>query len=195
MEISTAVLNTEVDQARSKWREYQNAAKGPLSSEQMELAARAFHQMALGRQVIDLRLAIVGGGLLPRGLPALAIARAHWQYVHAWWSGGRVTFTGRPRTWSTRGEGQQRRQNPSVQWPQMHNFRDGSAQVPSIPPGLRPAGGPHILERYYILFEAVWEPEPPTDPLLLSHLGGPFYVVRAHWELTPLERALLRAPE
>jgi hypothetical protein len=192
MDISTAVLNTDVETARAKWQEYATAAKGQPSDAQLELAARTFHQMALGKQVIDVRQAIVSGGLLPRGLPALAIARAHWRHVHAWWSGGRVTFTGRPRIWSTRGEGQQRRQNPSVQWPRMLNFRDGSALVPSVPPGLRPPGGADILTRYHILFEAEWDPVPPTDPMLLSHLGGPFYVVRAHWALTPLERALLR---
>jgi hypothetical protein len=60
--------------------------------------------------------------------------------------------------------------------------------VPLVPPNLRPARG---LNRYCILFEAEWEPVPPTDPMLLRHLHGSLYAVLAVWDLTPLERAVI----
>jgi hypothetical protein len=66
----------------------------------------------------------------------------------------------------------------------------GKAQVPMIPPRHKPAGH---LRAYRVLFEAVWERRPPVDPMLLRHVGGPFYVVVAQWDLSPLEQAVLRA--
>ncbi len=64
-----------------------------------------------------------------------------------------------------------------------------SATVPLIPAGLRPQTS---LNNYDIIWDAVWSPEPPSDPLLLRHLAGALYAVVAHWDLSPLERAVLR---
>ncbi|HEV8474572.1 MAG TPA: hypothetical protein VGR82_17475 [Methylomirabilota bacterium] len=191
MNIESAVLNTTVMEAHQKWAEYRQLVKSGQATSAETLAATAFREMTRPHTVIDLTLAIQSGGLFESGLPKLAIARAHWPFVHAWWSDGRVSFTRGPRRWSTRGAIQQQTHNPRVlfsepPWRQT----DGKAQVPSVPPALRPRGS---LSRYHILFEAKWEPVPPVDPLLLSHLGGPFYVVRAQWALTPLEQGLLRA--
>lgn len=63
-----------------------------------------------------------------------------------------------------------------------------SALVPLVPAPIRPRGA---LDGYRILFEPKWEPVPPVDPMLLKHLHGALYVVLAHWDLTPLERAVL----
>jgi hypothetical protein len=41
--------------------------------------------------------------------------------------------------------------------------------------------------------EEKWEQLAPVDPLLLKHLGGPFYVVLAAWDLTDVERAVMTA--
>lgn len=192
MHIESAVLNTDIDTARQKWREYA-AIENPTEAE--DLARRSFRQMAFGRQVIDLNLAIEAGGFSSAGLPAFAIARAHWPFVHAWWSDGRIFFTRVGQNWSTRGNALQRKRSPSARITTAPARQtSGRAQVPSIPPSLRPdtKSGQPTLSAYFILFEAKWEPEPPVDPVLVSHLGGPFYVVRAHWELTPLEQGLLR---
>jgi hypothetical protein len=191
MDLDHALMNTEITQAREKWDEYR-AIKNPSEAE--DLARRAFRQMAFGRQVIDLNLAIGGAGLGANGLPLFAIARAHWSFVHAWWSdSSRVHFTRRPQLWGRSGLAQQRR-NPSVPLAATRPRLTGRAQVPSIPPGIRAElrATQDKPSAHFILFEAVWEEIPPTDPVLLSHLGGPFYVVRAHWDLTPLERGLLR---
>ena len=65
---------------------------------------------------------------------------------------------------------------------------EASAIVPIVPAGLHP--GP-ALSNYHILWDAVWTPEPPRDPLLLKHLAGSLYAIVAHWDLSPLERAVL----
>jgi hypothetical protein len=84
----------------------------------------------------------------------------------------------------------------AIQWTNGGPRREGvswrptaEAIVPTIPPDLRP---PHALRGYHILWEAAWTPTPPSDPVLLKSLGGPLYAVLAQWDLTPLERAVLR---
>ncbi len=65
-----------------------------------------------------------------------------------------------------------------------------SALVPIVPPQLQPERGGLAL--YHILWDAVWTPEPPRDPLLLRHLSGHLYAILAAWDLSPLERAVMR---
>jgi hypothetical protein len=195
MNVEKAIVNSDVWTARSKWEEYRALVKAGTATDAEDLARKAFRAMWFGKQVLDLNLVIPQHGVFDSGLPKLAIARAHWPFVFAWWSEGRVSFTRESRRWSTRGAKQQMTHNPRVLMPGEMRPRDqgsthGRAQVPSVPPKLRPEGA---LSGYHVLFEAKWERVPPVDPLLLSHLGGPFYVVRAHWDLTPLEQGLLRA--
>ncbi|WP_417382176.1 hypothetical protein [Gimesia sp.] len=45
--------------------------------------------------------------------------------------------------------------------------------------------------RYALPWETEWETI-SVDPMLLKHLGKSLYVVLAHWDLTPLEQAVLR---
>jgi len=133
--------------------------------------------------------AIVGGGLTDGGLPALAVARAHWTTVHTWVAEGRFWFTARDRPWRWEVRQRVEARNIGVRIP-FERERSGKAQVPRVPAEYRPKGA---LTGYHILFEAVWEPTPPVDPILLKHIAGPFFVALAQWDLSPLERAVLRA--
>lgn len=164
-----------------------------------EILMRGYSAIARGKQVIDLVKAMRDAGLQDGTfLPKLAIVRADaafcllqmrddggatfdWQewrtrghgvslpadtfsrYVESWQGAGAT----RPRAWSPRAR----------------------ALTPMIPPHLRPAGS---LQHYHILWDAVWTREPPKDPLLLRHLGGPLYAIVAAWDLTPLEQAVMR---
>jgi hypothetical protein len=58
-----------------------------------------------------------------------------------------------------------------------------------IPPSGLPVTG---LSNYFILWDAVWVPAPPADPLLLKPLGGAIYAIVFAWDLTPLEQAVMR---
>jgi len=44
---------------------------------------------------------------------------------------------------------------------------------------------------YFVLWEAVWQELPPTDPMLLRHPTGHLYAVLAVWDLTEIERAVM----
>ena len=64
--------------------------------------------------------------------------------------------------------------------------------VPLIPPRFRPSN--NDLHRYHILWDVqgAWEAEPPKDPFLLSRIHGDLFAVLAVWDLTELERAVLK---
>ena len=76
------------------------------------------------------------------------------------------------------------------------NRRKGNianATTPLVPPRIRPSNN---LGNYHTLWEVEeggWEevPQPPADPILLSHLGMGMYKVIAQWDLTELERKIL----
>lgn len=64
--------------------------------------------------------------------------------------------------------------------------------VPIIPARLLPIIK-HKLSNYHILWEVEkWTPSPPKDPILLKLLTPNLAAVLATWNLTPLERAIIR---
>lgn len=67
------------------------------------------------------------------------------------------------------------------------NSRPPRARVPTVPLHLRPRGD---LGSYAILWEAEWE-SMPIDPFLLRRVTADWFVVVAHWDLTPLERMVM----
>lgn len=71
------------------------------------------------------------------------------------------------------------------------NWSRVQAITPLIPIDLRPKRG---LENYHVLWEAVWHPAPPVDPMLLRRIGeADLWVVLAAWDLGEVERAALAA--
>jgi hypothetical protein len=48
------------------------------------------------------------------------------------------------------------------------------------------------LSNYHILWEADWE-DAPVDPILLKQIDGNFFAVIAQWDLTNVERMVLRS--
>ena len=58
-----------------------------------------------------------------------------------------------------------------------------------MPVDIRPKRG---IENYHVLFEAIWQPVPPVDPMLVRRLGeADLWVVVAAWDLTEVERTVL----
>lgn len=76
-----------------------------------------------------------------------------------------------------------------------NRWRSAKALVPMIPADVRETGRKAAIhpgeDRWFILWEAVWTPVPPRDPILLEHVAGSLYSVLAQWDLTDLERALM----
>jgi hypothetical protein len=197
MDIESAVMKVDWHDARKKYDAYKAAVASGKATADDEAILAALKRIAQGQQVIDIALAIQGAGLNEHNLPKLAIARADWPRVHAWWWEQKVVFTARPKSWNTTSNDRVASHSVAVrlEWVPRPSARGigethGQAQVPTVPPDHRPKGA---LTYYRILFEAEWKRVPPVDPILLRHLGGPFYAVMASWNLSPLEQAVLRA--
>ena len=80
-------------------------------------------------------------------------------------------------------------------------WRSKHTMVPLVPAQvkqqLRQSNRSMKLENYHVLWEVEeWYErrviEPPIDPFLLKHIGGTLYAVLAEWDLTELERSVLR---
>lgn len=63
------------------------------------------------------------------------------------------------------------------------------AMTPLIPLPHRPTSK---LSNFYLLWEANWHPEPPSDPYLLRPLTGALMEIVAEWDVSPLELAAVR---
>lgn len=192
MNVEQATMQIPWGEAQDAYRHYRQAIKANRATKDDVAIARAYHALMRGKKVIDVLHAIATGGLNNRGLPKLAIARADWAFVHAWWYDQRCIFSAKEQPYGYRGGQQAATHNVGVRFAErpVDWTVTSKAQVPSIPPQFRPTSA---LSGYRLLFEAVWEQRPPVDPLLLKHIEGPFYVVLAAWDLSPLEQAVLRA--
>jgi hypothetical protein len=168
-----------------------------------ETALKGFEALARGTRLIDLD-DVMANCPLDHGMrPKLAIARHDRKQVKFEWG----LFTSRacfhtdldrehaPReslTVRVNLGREHRRTNADGR----HVSVMGYALVPMIPLDVRPKAG--IPEDAYILWEVErWSDRrldvtPDTDPYLLKHIAGPLYAVLAEWDLTDLEKAIMR---
>ena len=157
----------------------------------IEALKRGYWHAAQGRKLLDVPDAIRQIGLNDKEQPKLAIARADWEkvFLHSTPNGTgiytqwRNTPTGGTYT-EVRVPKLLRKNNP---W----YWKALSAPVPLIPPEvkLNLKGG---LHNYWVLWEVEnWE-EVPVDPVLLKRITGRLFAVIDTWNLTELERAVLR---
>lgn len=182
----TTIAMAKVD-ALELYREYRRAVLAQPNPTDAALM-RGYKALAKGRTVLDLADVMRTAGVDEKGRPKLAIVRADATEVYCrTWSEGSAQFT-------------------MEQWPRYRASRrmvsiprgtftipPGSgascrAVVPLIPPRHRPRFAP---SNYHILWEAEWQ-DVPRDPLLLRRLGGMLFAVLAQWDLTELERSVLR---
>lgn len=193
-----ATIDMPRAEARERYLEYRRAKRDHADAE-LDAIAAGYRAIAQGHAVINLRDTIAAGGLVDvagggrtEQLPALAVARASDRFATvATSTDGSLRYQAviPDRSWRPRVTNRQDLRFPSGTLPGVsHTYERFRAVVPIIPPALRPAAK---LERYHILWEAVWEPMPPVDPALLRHLRGDLYAVIAVWDLTPLEQAVL----
>jgi hypothetical protein len=186
--------------AHRAYKDYRRALKTERNAvvrAELAVLARSYRAIARGASLLDLHKVMGAAGLQPdTGFPRLAIGRADWKFAHVWLqSNGAATFTPDSSRWNSR------RQASQVDLPPdtfgvdeiRAKFRGLSGRAEALTPMIPPAGRPaHDLSNYFILWDAVWKKEPPMDPLLLKHLGGPLYAILFAWDLTPLEQAVMR---
>jgi len=185
--MDTQLISMEPAKAREAWKNYRAAIKRKHTKED-EILMRGYKHLAKGKQILDLIDVMKTAGVDRLGRPQLAIARASWEkcWLYKSFSGTRFSKERLPRSYSTHSM-----VNVSVQaLPHKGaTIANLSARVPQIPPQFKPHGS---IDNFHILWDATWEQEPPSDPILLRHLGRNVYAVLASWDLTDLERALLR---
>lgn len=164
---------------------------------------RVYGHMTHGGKIIDIHKSIKKAGVNIKGQPRLAIVRADSKMCYlSRRSNGACVFGGvDPGHW---GQSSARKTYGEVELPR-DTFGDLWANLPwrktvlKIPTPLIP---PHIyieeikynLKNYHILWEVdEWiETEPPVDPILLKKITPSLYGVLATWDLTELERAIIR---
>ena len=166
---------------------------------------RGYEALAAGTPVSFLRQTIGEAGWDDHGRPRLAIARSDRQRVRVEISGrdrrGTIVYRtdhhavekewslgSGPPPGSTLRRSVPRRFFAETRSPMSH---PAVAVVPLVPPDAIERAGYPSLRRCFTLWEAEWE-DVPADPALLRHLGGDLYAVLAVWDLTELERAVLR---
>ena len=157
-----------------------------------EMLARCYRELDKGRTLLNVDDSIIDAGLNHQELPKLAIARAGHEFVFLNQAHETFQFTtacdqyGRPE-FRRRGGFHHYR----IAWPELKSvWKTWRSPVPMIPFQFRT---PYKLTNYHVLWEVEeWNEAPQEDPFMLRHLIGPMFVVLAHWDLTPLESAVLQ---
>jgi hypothetical protein len=191
--------------ALKAFREYQAAVRADRpgvrkvwKTEDVALM-QAYKHLARGTAVIDLQAAMAQAGSklfdgCPIPLPCLAIVNADAPECFL-----ELVSDGSARFATSKGVTGRKGcvRFPAGTFPiapdNRREFWPHASQVtmtPIIPPHLRPK---YDLSGYRTLWEVEqWKKEPPKDPMLLKPLGGMLYAVLATWDLTEMERAVLR---
>lgn len=192
--MNVTTIRMERAQAREKLKAFRREAHKRADAE-YEAARIGYEALADGIPLIRLTQAFAEAGWDEAGNPRLAIARSDRRRVRyrvEWQNARRVLSFDASSGWGARGGPTLQRSVPlSVMPPRPANAPNSpnlGAIVPMIPADVRPGGR---AKNWFTLFEAMWEPVPPVDPILLQHLGGDLYAVLAEWDLTELERAII----
>jgi len=186
----------EAEQLYQKYKTH-TAYSAPIDWE----VQRAYYLLAKGRVIIRALESIKQAGLDRDFLPKLALAPATAQKCHLHrFHNGRIVMAPRQFLRGRKDEINWRESTfnfprdsfPLETWrnaPQRMTHSEHEAVLPIIPVHLRPQRG---LENYHVLWEAQWQPLPPSDPYLLRRIGkADLWLVVAHWELTEVEKAAL----
>ena len=207
-------LKIPKEQAIDEYEAYKQTLKKPQFEHQQYLKdlKAIYGHMRHGRAIIDLWAAMKKAGLKKNGNPRLAICRADskkvrfvkrngesscfwfekpkWRYDYQRWEKDveipEGTFDHWEEITETHGSGMQTWEVKDIPNKEIETI------VPIIPAKFLMAlrGS---LKNYHILWEVKkWKPVPPIDPILCRKLTPNMFVVLASWDLTPLERAVIK---
>lgn len=187
--MNVQVISLNREQARERFLEYRAALRRDHTKAD-EALMRGFRALAKGKAVLDLLGVMKTAGLDTRGRPRLAIVRADAEqvYCNVFASGAACFSMDRwPRDNHTRRNVSFRDGTFDVGHIKIVGSVSARAVAPPIPPRFRPM----VLANYHVLWEAEWETV-PRDPILLRRLHSMLFAVLAQWDLTDLERAVLK---
>jgi hypothetical protein len=189
------------DQAKEEWKKYCDLLK-TRQEKFLKVMKESMHHIKEGRNLIDVYEAMKNAGLNEKQEPKLAICRAD---VRECFFEKRDTGTGifgHSLKWSEVERTKDLIELPQntfgLQWlrQQKNTWNIEKkilrTKVPVIPVELMPEGK---LENYYILWEVKeWQdmPEAKKDPFLLKRISENLFAILGAWEVTELERAVMR---
>lgn len=199
MDVST--IQMDPAEAERRLKEYRRH-KHHAADDEFQRAAVAYEQLAKGTPLLILSEAINAAPRDHKGRPRLAIARADRKQVMLEWDGQRGAVF-------NTSDNASRRQ--LQHWPELAlrvqletGVPDGSslwscrgyALVPMVPPAVL---GNRALKAHFILWEVeAWAEQrigakPDIDPYLLRRVAEDLYAVVGEWDLTDVERAIMRS--
>lgn len=214
--MNTPLITMEPEEAERRMKAYSSRigkTKGKALSAEVradyESICAGYRALARGTPLVDVDEAIATGTFDEKGRPRLALAPAHRKIVGLrWLDESRCQFspeeTRRERITSRSMERETRTVNvprPRSAWKSNNvhgwsHYHMGYARVPLVPADVRPKFGDE--RDWFVLWEVEkWadekrQLEPDRDPYLLKHLGGSLYAVIAEWDLTDLERSVMK---
>lgn len=198
------IIEMAQEEAKEEYLKYREAIKD-RKEQQYEEIKKVYLALSKGHKVIDIFDAFKRTGVNKDGEPKLAICRADSKSTQfrkqefgsgtfskdndsEWLKESVVLPSGTFDDWTRRTDTQG---NPSTNsWDIIRQkIQTG---VPIIPAHLLPNGQ---LENYYILWEVKdWQETipPKRDPFLLKRISTNLFSVLAEWDVTDIERAVLR---
>jgi len=169
---------------------------------------RVYGHMTHGGKVIDIYKAFKDTGL-KNGNPKIAICPANAKKCYLTKdTNGSAVFSGKLERWPTMVA---RKYLKEIQVPaetfNWINKQGGKPRyrsdildqyvntiAPLIPPHILIEKVKYNLKNYHILWEVeAWKPEPPRDPILLKQITPNLFGILATWDLTEIERAIIKA--
>jgi len=161
-----------------------------------------------GKKIVDIYESFKKAGLNKDGDPRLAICRADGKQCFCLKveDGSAIFSMKRLDRWNRtprKTYGDVRLPSGIFQWlpkdstlpVSMYNIKNQVVQclVPIIPAKILVKEVRASLRNFHVLWEVEeWKPVPPKDPILLKRLTPNLFGVLATWDLTPLERAIIR---
>jgi hypothetical protein len=192
--------------AQFEWKNYRLALIRRQDKYLKQIKSCLWH-MSRGRKLLDIYEVMKKCGTNGDEEPKIAIAREDWEKVYfvkvnsttGVFSGtdnGHMIHSdvalpsGTFKKWSTWSK-EEVAQGKTQSWMEGRIRHDIlSTKTPIIPATFLPKGN---LSNYYILWEVdKWDEEPPKDPILLKRLSPNLFAVLAVWNLSKLERAIIR---
>ena len=184
------------EEAREKWKEYVEACKLNPDDKFLVDMKNVYNQLKSGRKVIDIYEVFQRSGVDDDFQPKMAICPADAKVGYFRYNkDGEIVFSDRQLShWDEPVK-------KDVKIINMPDIPEGikvdgwgekvmKTLVPKIPASIRPKGN---LSNYYLLWEVEeWALVPPIDPYLLRRINKNMFVVVAGWDLTELERAVMK---
>jgi hypothetical protein len=207
MDLKVEQLAIPKNKASEEYEAYKQELKRSKTQFNEDMKSLYAH-MKHGGKVLDLWESMKLAGLNSDGDPKLAIIGASFSKVrfskeYDWQNNMMVSNGGafQPATsltWSQRMKYQV--VVPKEFFPDWSKDAKGSILrreietiTPIVPARIMNALRSHKLENYHILWEVEkWQPVPPKDPMLLKRITPNMFLILATWDLSPLERAVIR---